>query len=190
VKTDEELLTLCQKRDSHAWESLVRRHQGRVLTLAYQFTGDNQTAEDLAQDVFVRLYESIDMFEPGRKFQAWFTSLARNMCIDHYRKRRKDRQIVSKPVEEFYDLESTTEGSDARLERRELKQRLLAALDSLGTINRDAIVMKDLQGLSHEEMATMEGVPIGTIKSRVSRARAELARVLIRLERPQMEAQV
>lgn len=183
MKTDEELIRLCSQRDGHAWESLVKRHQSRIVNLAYQFTGNAQEAEDLAQDIFVRLYESLELFQTGRSFRTWFNSLARNLCIDHYRRRKKDRNLVDKPVDEFLDLKSPTEGAEKRLERRERRELLLKALDTLGATSRDAIVMKDLQGMSLEDMAEAHDVPIGTVKSRVSRARVELGRMLIKLEK-------
>jgi RNA polymerase sigma-70 factor (ECF subfamily) len=166
LKTDEELIRLCSQRDGHAWESLVKRHQSRIVNLAYQFTGNAQEAEDLAQDIFVRLYEGLELFQTGRSFRTWFNSLARNLCID-----------------EFLDLKSPTEGAEKRLERRERRELLLKALDTLGATSRDAIVMKDLQGMSLEDMAEAHDVPIGTVKSRVSRARVELGRMLIKLEK-------
>jgi RNA polymerase sigma-70 factor, ECF subfamily len=187
MKSDEELVLLCRQKEVHAWETLVRRHQTRVLNMAYQFTGDFGRAEDLAQDVFVRLYESLDHYQHGRPFKTWFNSLARNLCIDHYRKQRKDRNLVSKPVDEFYDLASDVESTDESVVRRERQEVLRLALDRLGEISREAIVLKDFQGMSHEEMADLAGVPIGTMKSRVSRARAELARIILKLEKSSLE---
>lgn len=183
MKSDEELVVLCRQKDAHAWEALVRRHQTRMLNLAYQFTGDSTRAEDLAQEIFVRLYESLDHYQDGRPFQTWFNSLARNLCIDHYRKQRKDRNVVSKPVDEFYDLAAEVESSDESVARRERRDILMLALDRLGEVSREAIVLKDFQGMSHEEMAELAGVPIGTMKSRVSRARAELARIILKIEK-------
>jgi len=187
MKTDEELVLLCRQRDVHAWETLVRRHQTRVLNLAYQFTNDFTRAEDLAQEIFIRLYESLDQFQEGRAFKSWFNSLARNLCIDHYRKQRKDRNVVSKPVDEFYDLAAEVESSDESMARRRRRETLLLALDRLGEISREAIVWKDFHGLSHEEMAEMAGVPVGTMKSRVSRARAELGRIILKLEKSPLD---
>lgn len=187
IKTDEELVLLCRQKEVHAWETLVKRHQTRVLNMAYQFTSDSSQAEDLAQDVFVRLYESLDHYQEGRPFKTWFNSLARNLCIDHYRKRRKERSVVDKPVDEFHDLAADVESSDEEVERRERREMLLVALDRLGPVSREAIVLKDFQGMSHEEMADQAGVPIGTMKSRVSRARAELARIILKLEKSALE---
>lgn len=189
MKSDEALVQLCIERDPSAWRTLVERHQTRILNLAYQFTGNRSEAEDLAQDIFVRLYESLELYQPGRTFRTWFNSLARNLCIDHYRKRKKDRNLVDTPVDEFRDLESHGEGVERRLERRDRRELLLRALDALAVTSREAIVMKDLQGMSHEEMADLLSVPIGTIKSRVSRGRVELARVLLRLEKEPLAPQ-
>jgi RNA polymerase sigma-70 factor (ECF subfamily) len=187
MKSDEELVLLCRQKEVHAWETLVRRHQVRMVNMAYQFTSDPTHAEDLAQDIFIRLYESLDHYQEGRPFKSWFNSLARNLCIDHYRKRRKDRGIVDKPVEEFHDLAADTPDTDDEVERRERREILMQALDRLGPVSREAIVLKDFQGMSHEEMAELAGVPIGTMKSRVSRARAELGRIILKLERTALE---
>lgn len=183
MKTDEELVLLCRERDADAWEALVRRYQSRMLNLAYQFTSNTSTAEDLAQDIFVRLYESMELYQAGRPFKTWLNSLARNLCIDHYRKRRKERNIVDKPVDEFRNLATHGDDTDRDLEQRERRELLERALDRLAPLSREAIVLKDFQGLSHEEMAEIAGVPVGTMKSRVSRARADLAQILVKIER-------
>ena len=183
MQTDEELITLCLERDARAWETLVRRYQDRMLNLAYQFTWNREEARDLAQEIFVRLYQSLHHFDPARSFRVWFFSLARNLCIDQYRRRRKDRLLSNTPVEEYRDLPAKAEPTDQALLVRERREILSRALDALGSLSREAIVMKDLQELSHEEMARLLEVPVGTVKSRVARARIELARALVRVER-------
>ncbi len=182
MKSDEELFEQCRLRDSGAWEALIQRHQTRMLNLAYQFCGNKEEARDLAQDVFVRLYHSMEQYQPGRSFKTWLNSLARNLCIDHYRKRKKDRRLVDKPVDEFYDLPSHEAPTDHKLEKRERREILMRALDTLGPASRDAIVMKDFQNMSLEEMSRMLGLPIGTVKSRISRARVDLGRAIVKLE--------
>ena len=182
MKTDAELVTLCQRRDAHAWQTLIDRHQEWTVNLAYQFAGEIETARDLAQDVFVRVYESLDSYDGQRPFRTWFMSIARNICIDFYRKRKR-RTGVDIAEEQWAAVPSDEEGADVRVERQERSRVLMAALDQLGSISRDAIVLRDLQGLSHEEIAAIDGIAIGTVKSRISRARSDLARTLLKLER-------
>lgn len=185
MKSDAELVRLCQKRDAHAWQTLIERHQERVLNLAYQFTGESESARDLAQDIFVRLYESLHSYDGGRPFQTWFISLARNLCIDHYRKRKRERKRDPLPVEEIRRLSAPDEPQDKKLEREERSRMLLLALEQLGPASRDTIVLRDFQGMSYQDMAAMDDVPIGTVKSRISRARTDLAKALLKLERGQ-----
>lgn len=154
-----------------------------MLNLAYQFCGNREEARDLAQDIFVRLYQSLEHYQVGRSYMTWMYSIARNLCIDHYRKRRKDRRVVDTPVEEYHDLPSEDHGPEHQVMERERAEIIQRALDTLGAASREAIVMKDFQNLSLEEMANLLGVPIGTVKSRISRARVELGKAILRFER-------
>jgi RNA polymerase sigma-70 factor (ECF subfamily) len=178
----QELALLCREGDARAWERIVRAHQERILNLAYQFTGNREEARDLAQEVFVRLYQKLDQYDPARPFATWLNRLARNVCIDHYRQRRRDRCLVDTPVEEFGSLAAATAPPDRRLEARDRRELILRALDGLGEISREAIVLKDLQEMSIEEICRTLGLPEGTVKSRIFRARIELGRQLLRLQ--------
>jgi RNA polymerase sigma-70 factor (ECF subfamily) len=180
LKTDEELMSLCRERDPRAWEDLVRRYQSAMIALAFQFTGDREEARDLAQDIFVRLYRTLDQYDPTRPARTWIYSLARNICIDHYRRRRKSRQVGT-PIEEFQNLPSGGDDPDQPVMRRERREILIHALDALGSTSREAIVMKDLHNLTIEEMSSILNIPAGTVKSRVWRARCELGRALLRV---------
>lgn len=149
-----------------------------MLNLAYQFTWNREEARDVAQEIFVRLYQRMDRYDPQRPFRTWFNSLARNLCIDHYRRRRREGPIVDTPVEELGSLAANTESPERRVERRERREWIQHALERLSEISREAIVLKDLQGLSLESIAQTLDLPLGTVKSRVFRARIELARAL------------
>jgi RNA polymerase sigma-70 factor (ECF subfamily) len=182
VQTDELLIRDCQAGNAAAWETLVRAHQDRMLNLAYQFTGSRDEAWDLAQEIFVRLYLRLDQYDSARPFRAWFNSLARNLCIDHYRARKDERRRVPVPVEELGTLASAGPPPDRRVEQREKREAILAALDTLSDVSREAIVLKDLQEMTLEEIAGLLGLPLGTVKSRVFRARIELGRAIVRLQ--------
>jgi RNA polymerase sigma-70 factor (ECF subfamily) len=181
ARSDEALILLCREGDERAWESLIRRHQDRILNLAFQFMGNRDEARDLAQEVFVRLYQKVEQYDPQRPFQTWFNRLARNVCIDRYRQRKRDRVVVDTPVEEMSYLPSGAAPTDRRLEMRERSEVIHRALDTLGEISREAIVLKDLQEHSIEEIAGMLRLPIGTVKSRIHRARIELAHAIQKL---------
>jgi len=181
LRPDEELVQECRQGDARAWETLVRRHQDRMLNLAYQFTGNSEEARDLAQEIFVRLYCKLGHYDPARPFCTWFNSLARNLCIDHYRHRKQQPAIHAKPVEELTTLAADGAPPERRVEQRSEREFLMRAMNELGAISREAIVLKDLQGHTLEEIAGMLEVPIGTVKSRVFRARIELAEAVMRL---------
>ena len=184
MRSDEELVRECRRGDARAWEALVRRHQERILNLAYQFAGNREDAGDLAQEIFVRLYHKLAQYDSDRAFRTWFNSLARNLCIDFYRQRRQRPARHPLPVEEFHTLAASTEGPDRCVERRSEREFLLRAMDELATASREAIVLKDLQGHSVEEIAGMLSLPEGTVKSRLFRARIELAEAVVRLRQP------
>lgn len=173
-----ELLKRCQQGDELAWEVLVRQHQGRVCAIAYGYVGEQNEALDLAQDIFVRVYQRLHTCTEADKFQSWLVSIARNACIDHLRRRkaRPPRQDI--PAEDMTNLAHggpTPEDNLISSARQRLVHR---ALQMLSEINREIIILKDIQGLPLEEISTLLDLPLGTVKSRSSRARLELARAV------------
>ncbi len=182
MNSDEELILLCREGDARAWESLIRRHQERTLNLAYQFVGNREDARDLAQEIFVRVYQKMEQYDAERPFLTWFNRLARNMCIDRYRQRKRDRVLVDTPVDELTFIQAAGERTDRRLERRERAATVHRALDTLGEISREAIVLKDLQNMTLEEIAEMLRLPLGTVISRIFRARIELGKAILKLQ--------
>jgi len=173
-----QLLPRCRQGDELAWEVLVRQHQGRVCAIAYGYTGDQDEAYDLAQEIFVRVYRSLDSCEDPERFISWLTRIARNACVDHLRrlKARPPRQDI--PADEMHNLPSGTPDPEQDWVRNSRKRLVLAAMQDLSEINREIILLKDIQGLPLEDIATMLDLPLGTIKSRSSRARVELARII------------
>jgi len=179
-REDEPLVRRCLEGDGRAWEALVLNHQDRILNLAFQFTGRREEAADLAQEIFVRLYTRLHQYDASRPFRAWFNSLARNLCIDHYRATRRERRAGTS-LSGMLHLAASDPSPDRRLEERERREIILAALDRLSGISREAIVLKDLQEMTLEEIARLLHLPIGTVKSRVFRARIELGRAILEL---------
>lgn len=176
------LIERCLQGDQQAWEAIVRLHWRRVFNVAYKFVGRHDEAEDLTQDVFLKLYRSLGTFDRRANFQTWLISVSRNLCIDHYRSVRKERETIDRDVNAD-DLSpvSTEVNPLVALERRDLARELRRALDELPEALRSAVVMRDIQELSYQEIADRLGLPEGTVKSRINRGRHELARQITRL---------
>jgi len=180
---DARLVERCLGGDETAWEDLVRVHTRRVYAICYRFIGRDSDAQDLTQDVFLRVFKSLKSFRAGEgSFSVWLTRLTRNLLIDHYRRTKLERASDSiedqLPVlEQSTAMESRTEGMLAGREAGELLQ---SALAKLSPELRETVILRDLEELEYREIAQVLGVPEGTVKSRLNRGRAELARILRR----------
>lgn len=178
---DIQLVGRCLAGDEAAWEDLVRVHSRRVYAICYRFTGTDQEAQDLSQEVFLRVFRSLKSFRSGEgSFTVWLGRLTRNLLIDHYRRTKLDRATDSiedqLPVlEEKTAMIARTEGLVAGREASELLQ---GALQKLSPELRETVILRDLEELDYREIARILNVPEGTVKSRLNRGRAELARVL------------
>lgn len=177
----DDLLERCRKGDEGAWRELVTRHSRKVFGLCYRFSGRVDEAEDLTQEVFLRVYQSLDRYRStGGAFNTWLMTVARNHAIDHYRRRREERNRRDDGAEgEMELLPSGEEGPVMALERKERVQLVQRGLRALPEDLRDPIVLCDLQGLPYEEAARVLEVPLGTVKSRLNRGRLELAKRLL-----------
>jgi RNA polymerase sigma-70 factor, ECF subfamily len=180
------LIERCLKGDQAAWEEIVRLYRRKVFNIAYKFVGRHDEAEDLTQEVFLRLYKSLETFDRRANFQTWLISVSRNLCIDHYRSVRKEREVMNRDVD---PADLTPPASDrsahALLEQRDGAQLLRQALDTLAPPLRTAVLMRDIQELSYHEIAEQLGLPEGTVKSRINRGRTELSRQFRRLREQQ-----
>jgi RNA polymerase sigma-70 factor (ECF subfamily) len=177
--SDSDLLERCRGGDESAWRDLVARHTRRIFGLAYRFVGRVDEAEDLTQEIFVKVYQGLGRYrEPEGGFSTWIATVARNHAIDHYRRRRQERLRAEDP-EALDSLASPAESPLRALEREEQAQFVRAGLRSLPAALREPLVLCDLQGLSYEEIAEALGIPLGTVKSRINRGRLELARRLL-----------
>jgi len=179
--SDADLLPGCRGGDEAAWRALVERYTRKVFGLAYRFTGRAEEAEDLTQEVFVKVYQTLHRYrETDGPFGAWLMAVARNHAIDHYRRGRQERQRRS---EDPLVLEMAASGEEhpvAGIEREERAKLVHKGLRALPPDLRAPLVMCDLQGLSYDEIAAALEVPLGTVKSRINRARLELAKRLLR----------
>jgi len=176
--TDNELVVRCLQRDEVAWQLLVERHSRRVLNIAYQFTGRRDEAEELAQEVFLRVFRSLHQFDLTTHFVPWLVRVSRNLCIDEHRSRAREKAALVADEVDPERTEDTGASPYRNLEEKELEQRVRRGLAELGEELRTALVLRDLQGLSYSEIAEVLHLAVGTVKSRIHRGRLELATVL------------
>ena len=181
--TPDSLIEQCLTGDQVAWETVVRQNWRKVFNVAYKFVGKHDEAEDLTQDIFLKIFKALGTFDRRANFQTWIISISRNLCIDHYRSVRKERQTIAREVD-ANDLQpaSSDRGPYASAEHQDLRILLRQALQMLPSTLRTAVVLRDLQELSYQEIADRLGLPEGTVKSRINRGRLELARQLKRLQ--------
>lgn len=179
------LIERCRAGDDLAWEALVKRLQGRVYGLAVHYVRDPDEARDLAQEIFVRMYQRLDTFTGNRSFLGWTTLLARNLCIDHLR-RRKARPPASDVPADTAEGAAALPAAGSSPEAAWMTDRksalLYRAMGKLSEQNREILLLKEIQGLKLGEIADMLNVPIGTVKSRSTRARVELARQVLAID--------
>ena len=180
-QTDKTLVDRCLAGDDLAWDEMVRMHTKRVYGLCYRFTNSTTEAQDLTQEVFLRIFKSVKSFraEEGN-FTTWLSRLTRNLLIDHYRRTRQDRSTDSiegqLPVLE--EKLTATARPDGLVAGREAREQLQSALQRLSPELRETLILRDLEELEYREIADILKIPEGTVKSRLNRARAELARAL------------
>ncbi len=184
--TPDTLIEQCLAGDQVAWETIVRQHWRKVFNVAYKFVGKHDEAEDLTQDIFLKIFKALNTFDRRANFQTWIVSISRNLCIDHYRSVRKERQTVARDID-MADLQpaSAERGPYAAAEHQDLRALLRVALETLPSTLRTAVVLRDLQELSYQEIADRLRLPEGTVKSRINRGRIELAHQLRRLQEKQ-----
>ena len=175
------LVERCLSGEETAWDDLVRVHTRRVYGLCYRFTGSDAEAQDLTQEVFLRIFRTLRTFRSAEgSFVTWMARLTRNLLIDHYRRTKQDRATDSiedqLPVlEEHLDAAAKP---DRVLAGRETSEILRAALQRLSPDLRETVILRDLQDMEYREIALILRIPEGTVKSRLNRGRAELARIL------------
>ncbi len=190
------LVRRCVAHDAAAWEDLVQRFHRRVYNICYRFTGSADDAEDLTQEVFIKMYRTLNTYDVERgAFMTWMATLARNLLVDHFRKSKGDRLTDSMdamptgeednvPLGEH--LPDRNLGPDSRVESRETQQLVQRALQKLSPELREAVILRDLQDMDYRDIAAALKVPEGTVKSRINRGRTELARLLSRTYRQVM----
>jgi len=190
-----QMVRRCMDGDSGAWAELVRTHHRRVYGLCYRFTGNPTDAEDLTQDVFLKVYSNLASFDIGRgSLQVWITTMTRNLLVDNFRRTRNLRATGSldegwESVEELKPIDRLTSKTLSPHESAAQKELAKMVQDALARVSvelREAVILRDLQDMDYKEIALVLGIPEGTVKSRISRGRAELARLLERNKREVM----
>ena len=186
------LVRQCIAGDQLAWQQLVASQHRRIYGICYRFTGSSADAEDLTQDVFLKLYRNLASFDVQKgNFATWLTTLARNLLVDHFRRTRLDRASDSLDASISGDEDGATLASrladpapsqETHAAGLELKVRIQQALAQLSPELREAVVFRDLEDMDYKEIAQVLRIPEGTVKSRISGGRGELARLLQRTE--------
>jgi RNA polymerase sigma-70 factor, ECF subfamily len=184
------LVRRCIGGDAAAWEEIVQRYHRRIYNVCYRFAGDAENAQDLTQEVFIKMYRTLKTYDSGKgAFMTWVTTITRNLLVDHFRKSKSDRitDSLDSVPSEHEDSQPLSEQiadqslpPDAAVQSRETREMVHFALQKLSPELREAVILRDLQDMDYREIATALRVPEGTVKSRINRGRAELARLLQR----------
>jgi len=183
MRDDHELIRQCQEGDMSAFRTLVERYETRIYTLACSIVGDREAARDAAQEAFVRAYSSLSAFRGQSGFYTWLYRIAVNVSLNAAQKesRRLDRASLDALMEtggvSAGDLFSPAT-ADSDLERAEVQDHIQSVLNTLSADHRAVVVLKDIEGLSQEEIAEALNCSVGTVKSRLSRARKRLQELL------------
>lgn len=179
---DSSLVSRCLRGDETAWEELVRLNTRKVYGLCYRFTGSGSEAQDLTQEVFLRVFRTIRTFRSAEgSFATWLARVTRNLLIDHYRRTRQER-VTDSIEEQLPVLEEAGAAASMKPDQgvagREASEILQATLQKLSPDLREAVILRDLQEMEYREIAEVLAIPEGTVKSRINRGRAELGRLL------------
>jgi len=187
------LVRRCIAGDAEAWEEIVRTHSRRIYNICYRFTGSADNADDLAQEVFIKMYRTLASFDPDKgAFTTWITTMTRNLLVDHFRKTKQDRATDSLDAGLGEEEDSATlsdripdtaPSADDRIQRRETQEMVQKAIQKLSPELREAVILRDIQDMDYKEIASALKVPEGTVKSRINRGRMELAKLLQRTYR-------
>ncbi len=176
---DAELVARCLAEEEGAWTELIAAYGPKIFGIAYHLTYDRAEAEELTQDCFFKVWENLDRYEPTEaSLLAWIATLSRNLCIDHYRKRRREKGFRFLTEDAIAPLLSGSDDPQANAVKRERVKLLLDAIGDLSDELAEVVQLRDLDGLDYREIAEFLNLPDGTVKSRLNRARVELAKII------------
>jgi RNA polymerase sigma-70 factor (ECF subfamily) len=175
---DKELARLCREGDARAWEAIVGRFGRRVYGIAYHFTLRREEAEELSQEIFLKVFENITRYDGNFPMGAWIVSVARNLCIDQYRRRKREKAFVHVSGDAVAPLLIDSDDPARKASDSERARLLFEAIAELPDDLAEILVLRDLDGFAYEEIGTALELPEGTVKSRLFRARAETAKIV------------
>jgi RNA polymerase sigma-70 factor (ECF subfamily) len=177
---DEKLVERCLQGDDSAWETIVNSFGRRVYNLSYRYTSRRDEAEDLTQEIFIRVYQNLKSYRSDAgTFQNWVLKVGRNLIIDHYRQTRRFQQAAGTEEMETMNLKDDKLPNPHRaVEQLEASRFLRDGLQALSPELKEAIILRDLEGMAYQEIAELLSIPEGTVKSRINRGRLELAKLL------------
>jgi RNA polymerase sigma-70 factor, ECF subfamily len=182
--SDEDLMGRVAEEDERAFPELVRRYQGRVTNLVSRILNDRECADDLAQEVFVRVFVHRRNYRRGSKFSTWLFTIAANLAKNEIRRRVRRRNWFSLDAlqevlsDNTMQLADPGEGRESKMEREQLRDEVAKAIATVPDKYRLSLVLRDIEGLSYEEIAQVLNIPGGTVRSRINRARSMLKRKL------------
>lgn len=179
-----DLVKRARAGDGAAWEDIVSAFSRRIFNLAYRFTSSPDAAEDLTQDVFIRVYRSLDQYDSRQGDLAnWLMRLARNLIIDDYRHRQRNPQnTMADAVDDHqYHLRAAGTSAHREMERKELAGQVQEGIDKLPDDLKTCVILRDIEELTYQEIVDVLKIPEGTVKSRINRGRIELAKILRRM---------
>ncbi|GBF33773.1 RNA polymerase sigma factor RpoE [Desulfocucumis palustris] len=178
LRPDDVLVQKSKNGDLDAFDELVKKYESKIYTVAYRFTSNHADANDLAQETFIRVYQSLGTFRGDSSFATWLYRIAANVCRDELRRQQRRKkvsldEIMSHPGGNIY-LADEASSPEESLERNELQRAVQKCLNTLSEEQRLILVMREIQGLSYEEIAASLDCSLGTVKSRLSRSRQAL----------------
>ena len=181
-ESDAKLVERCLAGNAQSWEHLLQAHSRRLFNIAYRYTGRIDVAEELTQEIFLKVYQKLSKFNPqAGSLSNWMMRVGRNLIIDYYRANRSDKTVAGSPELEELELATDTRqpGPFENLHQKERAEYLMKGMDRLTTELREAVLLRDMEGFTYQEIADLLRIPVGTVKSRINRGRIELSRLLI-----------
>jgi RNA polymerase sigma-70 factor, ECF subfamily len=173
---DQSLVERCRLGEDEAWRELVDRFGQKIYSISYHFTLKREDAEELAQEIFLKIFENLDRYHGGFPLVAWIIALSRNLCIDRYRRKKREQSFRFVSDDAVAPLLRSQDDPAADAIKKERTKMLFAAMAEIPEDLAEILVLRDLDGLAYEEIGKALELPDGTVKSRLFRARAEVAR--------------
>lgn len=186
MEREQQLIIDARKGDVAAFEALIGEHQKRIFSIAFRMAGNPEDAADMAQEVLIKIFKNLGKFQGNSKFSTWVYRVATNTCLDELKKLRRhtayslDQELETEEGSVAAELADEAPTPEESAERRDLQRAVSEAIGMLSEDHKKAILLRDMQGFSYEEIANILQCSVGTVKSRINRARAQLKKILIK----------